>query len=164
MQIFLPIYYSTTPSRVGRVLPWMQKQGYRGMANADKTAQDPCCSTFSRTKHLQQQNTKTLSRTKDNCSYVPMMSNKIQKDQKLNCHFGGAGNKRRVLGAKTVYWHARCTQHPQGVVDSLSHVSIPTRGPTATLAWFKRPTRPSPSGSESGNLLAGLPLLQQPRL
>lgn len=75
-----------------------------------------------------------------------IMSNKIQKDQKLNCGFWWAGNKWTLMGAKTVYWHARCTQHqPAGgrqPKPRLHPHPWAHPGPTPTLTWFKRPTPP----------------------
>ena len=66
----------------------MQKQGYRGMANVDKIGWNPCCRTFSWTNisssNKIQRNYKGLKITA--CMYK-IMSNKIQKDQKLNCRF-----------------------------------------------------------------------------
>ena len=49
---------------------------------------------------LQQQNTKKLYGTKNNCLHVQLgqiMDKKIQKTKKLNCHFWRARSKSRVL-------------------------------------------------------------------
>ena len=60
---------------------------------------------------LKQQNTKKLQVTEYNCAHVQLgqiMNNKIQKDQKPNCHFWGARSQKQGTA------HAPCTQHHQG--------------------------------------------------
>ena len=79
-------------------------------------------------KHLlHQQNTKKLWGTENTCMPVPVgqiMDNRIQKDQKRNCHFWRTGSKSRVLGAKVGYY--ACPLHtipPKGCANHLSHPS-----------------------------------------
>ena len=75
-----------------------------------------------------------------------IMDNKIQKDQKPNCHFWRAGSKSRVV------LKARHTSPPMKWANHLSLPSGPTHGYAATLCPHKEPTHPS-SGSKEENLL-----------
>ena len=78
---------------------------------------------------------------------------KIQRDQKPNCHFWRARSKHRVLGTKAGYW--TCPLHttpPKGWAKHLSHPCSPTPGHTPTLTPCKDQASPSQWASEQGNL------------
>ena len=116
-----------------------------------------CCSACTWTI-LEQQNTKKLWGTKNRCVHAQLgqiMDNKIQKDQKPNCHFWRARGKNRVSGAKAGYFFTTpCPLHttPKGGAKHLSHSSCPIPGYTPTLTPYKEPAHPT-SESKQGKLL-----------
>lgn len=89
---------------------------------------------------LQQQNTKKLYRTKNNCMHVwlsGIMNNKIQKGQKANCHFWGAESRSKV----------RCMIPALGTTNGMGGPLKPPLWPYP-LIWpfftpFKEPAQPS---------------------
>ena len=123
---------------------------------------DPLLQSLHLDKHLhQQQNTKKLWVTENNCVHMQLgqiKDNKIQKDQKPSCHFWRAGSKNRVLGAKA--GNCACPLHttlPNGWADHLSHSAGPTPGPAPTLTPCKEPPRPPRRMSRGTCYLFSLP-------
>ena len=90
---------------------------------------------------LEPQNTRKLSKTKNNCLHAELgqiLDGKIQKDQKNpSCHFWRAGRKAG---------YCACPLHstpPKGWVNPLSPPSSLTPGHTPTLTPYKEPV-PNP--------------------
>ena len=82
---------------------------------------------------LQQQNTKKLYGTKNNCVHAQLgqiLDKKIQKTKKLNCHFWRAASNAGGREQKQGTSNASCTHH------HLSHPSGPTPGHTPTLTPY----------------------------
>ena len=106
---------------------------------------------------LQQQNTKKLSGTKNNCMPAVRVNSgpkRYKETKKPNCHFWRAWSKSRGWGPRAGYCaHPLHTPPPKGWAKHLSHPSGPTPGHTPTLTPYKEQARPSQGANKQGNLL-----------
>ena len=145
-EAFSPAQQAPAPSG------WLGK-ALRGPSLRQAGTWDPSLQCLHQHKRLlQQQNTKKLNGTKNNCVHGRLgqiMDNKIQKDPK------NPTAASEEAGAKPGCWVPRvppALNTTEGWADHLSPPSGPTPGHTPTLTLYKEPAHPA-SGSEQGDLL-----------
>ena len=99
---------------------------------------------------LEQQNTKKLYGTKNSCVHVHLgqiMDNKIQKDQKPNCHFWRVPSKNRVLCMHPAHNTTKRVGKPPKLLLLPNPRSRPYPHPISGISL------PPASGSDQGHLL-----------
>ena len=75
---------------------------------------------------------------------LPQIINKIQKDQKPNCHFWRAGSRNTALGANAGGWACLHSTPPKGWANHLSHPSAHPLNTPLPLPCGKNQLIPTP--------------------